>query len=79
MQGEGWDEGLKAKGQSSCRTSHRTASAPPQVGSAGEEAAAQYLLTEAQAIAAEAAANRPDLVVEAVRESVGTVSLRLGL
>ncbi|EFN50786.1 hypothetical protein CHLNCDRAFT_142511 [Chlorella variabilis] len=41
-----------------------------QVGSVGEEQAAQYILAEVQKIAAEAAERRPDLVVEAARESV---------
>ena len=43
-----------------------------QVGSVGEEQAAQYLLHEAQKIAADAAAHRPDLVAEAARESVSS-------
>lgn len=47
----------------------------------GEEAAAQYLLRTAQEVAALAAASRPDLAVEAVRESVSIylVLLRVGL
>lgn len=44
-----------------------------QVGSVGEEQAAQYILREAQKVAAQAAASRPDLLVEAVRESVSGV------
>jgi hypothetical protein len=42
------------------------------VGSVGEEQAAQYLLHEAQKIAADAAAHRPDLVAEAAREAVSS-------
>jgi hypothetical protein len=44
-----------------------------KVGSVGEEQAAQYILREAQKVAAQAAASRPDLLVEAVRESVSRV------
>eukprot|EP00887_Chlorella_sp_A99_P005787 scaffold1.g5787.t1 len=46
------------------------------VSTAGEEAAAQYLLEQVQALAAQAAREREDLVVEAAREQVsGAVSM----
>lgn len=43
----------------------------PQVGTEGEEAAAQYLLGEVTKLAEQAAKDRPDLLVEAAREQVG--------
>jgi len=44
-----------------------------QVGSPGEELSAQYLLEEAEKLVQLAADTRPDLRVEAARESVGGV------
>lgn len=42
----------------------------PQVGTVGEEQAADYLYSQVQRIAEQAAATRPDLTAEAARESV---------
>ena len=48
-----------------------------QVGTPGEEQAAQYLLGEMQRVAALAAEHRPDLQAEAARESVRVLQLLL--
>lgn len=53
----------------------------PQVGTEGEEQAAEYLFRQVQRIAEQAVATRPDLTAEAARESVRALlarSLRCG-
>lgn len=46
-----------------------------QVGTEGEEQAADYLYRQVQQLAEQAAASRPDLTAEAARESVRVVCL----
>lgn len=55
---------------------HLVASCPAvQVGTVGEDQAAEYLYRQVQQIAEQVKASRPDLTAEAVRESVREQSL----
>lgn len=62
-----------------CKSSHSCLNAASQVvsqvGTEGEEQAADYLYRQAQQLAEQAATSRPDLTAEAARESVRGVCL----